>query len=166
MERVERGHWTRIAVAHSFPRMAIAYLTRKVHFAAAHRYYRPEWSEDENRRVFGPCSNPHGHGHNYVLEVTVNGEIDPGTGFSVDLRALDSLLREEVVSVFDHRHINHAVEAFADGGLIPTCENLLAHLWPRLAAGLPAGVVLHRLRLHEDPMLYVDFFGGSKELDA
>lgn len=146
--------------------MAIAYLTRKVHFAAAHRYYRPEWSAEENRRIFGSCSNPHGHGHNYVLEVTVHGKIDRRTGFSVDLTALDALLRDEVVGVFDHRHINYAVETFAEGGLIPTCENLLAHLWPRLAARLPAGVTLHRLRLHEDPLLYVDYFGGGEEPDG
>lgn len=139
--------------------MRIAYLTRSVRFSAAHRYHRPEWSEEENRRVFGACNNPHGHGHTYTLETTVRGAIDPETGFSVDLSALDRLLDEHVVRTFDHQHINHAVEAFAYGKMVPTSENLLVYLWPRLAAALPHGARLHRLRLYEDPMLFVDYFG-------
>lgn len=141
--------------------MAKAFLTRTVAFSAAHRYYRPEWSEQENRRIFGACANPHGHGHNYVLDVTVHGEIDAETGFSVDLGFLDRLLEEEVVRRFDHQHINHAIPDFGDGGLIPTSENLLAYLWPRLERGLPEGVRLQRLRLHEDGRLFVDYFGGG-----
>jgi len=141
--------------------MEIAYLTRRVRFAAAHRYHRPEWSDDENRRVFGACNNPVGHGHTYTLEVTVEGAIDPRTGFSVDLGALDRVLEEHVIRVFDHQHINHAVEAFAYGGLVPTCENLLAYLWPRLRDAIPAGARLFRLRLYEGPDLFVDYFGGA-----
>jgi 6-pyruvoyltetrahydropterin/6-carboxytetrahydropterin synthase len=141
--------------------MATALLTRKIRFAAAHRYARPEWSEAENRRVFGACANPHGHGHSYLLEVTVRGRIAETTGFSVDLSALDALLRQEVLEPFDHRHINHDVPAFGPGGLIPTCENLLVYLWPRLAAGLPEGAALARLRLHEDETFYVDFEGAG-----
>ncbi|MEJ2218510.1 MAG: 6-carboxytetrahydropterin synthase [Gemmatimonadota bacterium] len=139
----------------------MAFLTRTVAFSAAHRYYRPEWSEQENRSKFGACANPHGHGHNYVLDVTVCGEIAPETGFSVDLAMLDRLLEEEVVARFDHQHINHAIPEFGEGGLIPTSENLLAYLWPRLAQRLPGGVRLHRLRLHEDARLFVDYFGGG-----
>lgn len=139
--------------------MPVANLTRNVRFSAAHRYHRPQWSEEENRRVFGPCSNPHGHGHNYLLEVTVRGPIDPQTGFCVDLAALDALLRREVIGPFDHRHINHAVEAFRPGGRVPTTENLLAYLWPRIAGGLPDGTTLRRLRLHEDETFYVDYHG-------
>lgn len=139
--------------------MAYAYLTRRVHFNAAHRYHRPEWDDERNRAVFGACNNPHGHGHNYVLEVTVRGEIDPETGFSVDLTALDALLRREVIDRLDHQHLNHAVDAFAHGRLVPTTENILAYLWPRIAAGMPEGAVLVRLRLHEDPTFFVDYFG-------
>ncbi len=139
----------------------MAYLTRTVAFSAAHRYYRPAWSEQENRRVFGACANSHGHGHNYVLDVTVCGEIDPETGFSVDLGVLDRLLAEVVVHRFDHQHINHAIPEFGEGGLIPTSENVLAYLWPRVAERLPDGVRLHRLRLHEDTRLFVDYFGGG-----
>lgn len=138
--------------------MRIAYLTRGVRFAAAHRYYRPEWSDEENRRVFGACANPHGHGHNYTLEATVRGRIDPETGFSVDLAALDRILDEQVVRVFDHQHINFAVDAFAYGGLVPTTENILAYLWPRIADALPEGATLHRLRLYEDSNLFVDYY--------
>ncbi|HKJ93636.1 MAG TPA: 6-carboxytetrahydropterin synthase [Longimicrobiales bacterium] len=141
--------------------MGTAYLTRKVAFSAAHRYYRPEWSEQENRRVFGACANPHGHGHNYVLAVTVRGEIDAQTGFSADLAVLDRVLDEEVVRPLDHQHINHALPEFGEGGLVPTSENLLAYLWPRLVQRLPDGVRLHRLRLHEDARLFVDYFGGD-----
>lgn len=143
--------------------MSTAFLTRSVRFAAAHRYHRPEWSDDENRRVFGACNNPHGHGHTYTLEATVRGEIDPRTGFSVDLGALDRVLDERVVRVLDHQHINHAIAEFGYGRLVPTSENIVAFLWPRIAEALPAGVQLHRLRLYEDPSLFVDYFGESAE---
>jgi 6-pyruvoyltetrahydropterin/6-carboxytetrahydropterin synthase len=141
--------------------MGTAFLTRTVAFSAAHRYYRPEWSEQENRRTFGACANPHGHGHNYALDVTVCGAIDAETGFSVDLGVLDRLLEQEVLGRFDHQHINHAIPEFGEGELIPTSENLLAYLWPRLERGLPDGVRLYRLRLHEDARLFVDYFGGG-----
>jgi 6-pyruvoyltetrahydropterin/6-carboxytetrahydropterin synthase len=140
--------------------MALARLTRRVTFSAAHRYYRPEWSEEENRRVFGACANPHGHGHNYILEATVENEIDPLTGFSVDLPVLDGVL-ERITGVLDHQHVNHAVEAFAPGGLVPTCENLLTWLWPRVEAGIATHARLIRLRLHEEPGLFVDYYGGG-----
>lgn len=130
-------------------------LTRKVRFSAAHRYHRPEWSEERNRETFGPCSNPHGHGHNYLLEVTVAGEVDPETGFCVDLGRLDRVLAEEVTARLDHQHLNHAVPEFAPGGLIPTTENvlLLIRKWiePRLE-----GARLVRLRLHENEDFYVE----------
>src|SRR5690606_33194589 len=84
-------------------------------------------------------------------------------GFSVDLAALDALLEREVVRRFAHRHLNYADEAFAFGRLVPTCENILAVLWPRLAAGLPPGVTLQRLRLHEDETFFVDYYGESTD---
>ena len=142
--------------------MPTAHLVRRVHFNAAHRYYRPEWSEAENQRVFGACANPHGHGHNYQLEITLAGDIDPQTGFSADLAQVDALLRREVVERFDHQHLNHTVPEFREGGLIPTTENILALCWPRLAAGLPSGVRLVRLRLQENPDLSAEYFGGDR----
>lgn len=140
--------------------MDTAFLTREVGFAAAHRYHRPDWSAERNRAVFGACNNPVGHGHNYRLRVTVQGAVDPQTGFSTDLAALDELLRRVAVEPFDHQHMNHAIPEFADGGLIPTSENILLYLWPRIAQGLPEGSTLHCLRLYEDATLYVDYFGG------
>lgn len=141
--------------------MGMAYLTRRATFSAAHRYYRQEWSRERNSAVFGACANPHGHGHNYVLEATVAGDIHPETGFAVDLGALDDILRDAVIAPLDHRHINHDVPEFGDGGLVPSTENLAAWAWPRIADRLPAGVRLHRLRLREDESLYVDYFGGG-----
>ena len=143
--------------------MSIAYVTRKTRFAAAHRYWRADWSAEDNVRVFGACANPHGHGHNYVLEVTVSAEIDEFTGFSVNLPELDVVLDREIRMVFDHQHINHAIPEFKEGRLIPTSENILAWCWPRLEHALGRGVTLRRLRLHEDDTFYVDYFGGPEQ---
>jgi 6-pyruvoyltetrahydropterin/6-carboxytetrahydropterin synthase len=134
-------------------------LTRRVRFSAAHRYYRPEWSEERNREVFGACANPHGHGHNYVLEVTVAGEVDPETGFVMDLGQLDAVLREEVVERLDHRHLNHEVERFGEGREIPTTENLAALIWELLEGRLGEGR-LAGLRLREDEDLWVEYGGA------
>jgi 6-pyruvoyltetrahydropterin/6-carboxytetrahydropterin synthase len=102
-----------------------------------------------------------GHGHNYALEATVEGEIAADTGFSVDLGALDRALHEAVVAPLDHQHINHAVPEFGAGGSVPTTENLAAWAWTRIHERLPAGTRLHRVRLREDEDLHVDFFGGG-----
>jgi 6-pyruvoyltetrahydropterin/6-carboxytetrahydropterin synthase len=144
------------------PVRAVIRLTRRVRFSAAHRYHRPEWSEEQNRRTFGPCANPHGHGHNYLLEVSVEGAIDPLTGYSVDLGALDELLRREVLVPLDHQHLNHAVPAFAPGALIPTTENIVAWIWERIEPHLPEGVRLVSLRLHENEEFFVDYAGPDR----
>jgi 6-pyruvoyltetrahydropterin/6-carboxytetrahydropterin synthase len=143
--------------------MSVAYLTRRATFSAAHRYWREEWTADRNREVFGSCANPHGHGHTYVLEAMVEGEVDRETGFSVDLARLDRALAVAVIEPLDHQHINHAVAEFGPGGLVPTTENLLLWAWPRVVAALPSGARLHRLRLREDESLYVDYYGGGRE---
>jgi 6-pyruvoyltetrahydropterin/6-carboxytetrahydropterin synthase len=139
--------------------MSDAFLTRRVTFAAAHRYWREEWSEERNRAVFGGCANPHGHGHTYAVEVTVAGPVDPETGFVVDLGRLDGVLREAIVAPLDHHHINHAVPEFGPGGRVPTTENLAMWIWPRVAGRLPTGARLHRIRLREDESLWADYFG-------
>lgn len=141
--------------------MPVMQLTRRVRFSAAHRYHRPEWSEERNRAAFGPCANPHGHGHDYVLEVTVAGEVDPETGFSVDLPRLDAVLRDEVSGLWDHQHLNHVVPEFAPGGLVPTSENILRLAWERVARrmGELGGARLVRMRLHENPDFYVEWDG-------
>lgn len=141
--------------------MRLAHLTRRVRFSAAHRYWRDDWSEERNRATFGACANPHGHGHNYVLEATVEGAISGDTGFAVSLPALDAVLREAVVEPLDHQHINQAVPEFGAGGAVPTTENLAAWAWDRILQGLPNGVRLHRVRLREDEDLYVDFWGDE-----
>jgi 6-pyruvoyltetrahydropterin/6-carboxytetrahydropterin synthase len=142
--------------------MSLAYLTRRVTFSAAHRYWRDDWPEAQNREVFGACANPHGHGHNYALEATVEGEVDAETGFVIDLVALDRVLRDAIVVPLDHQHVNHAVPDFGAGGLVPSTENLAAWAWTRIARHLPPGVRLHRVRLRENDDLYVDFFGGTE----
>jgi len=141
--------------------MPHAQLTREVRFSAAHRYHRPDWSEERNRATFGPCANPHGHGHLYRLEVTVAGAIADDTGFAVDLATLDRVLQHEIVDVLDHQHINHVLPEFAPGARIPTTENLLVWMWPRVARALPAGATLRRMLLREDDGLYAEYFGGE-----
>jgi 6-pyruvoyltetrahydropterin/6-carboxytetrahydropterin synthase len=131
-------------------------LTRKLEFSAAHFYHNPKFSAEENRRIFGKCNNPHGHGHNYVLEVTVAGEPDPETGMILDLNELKKILEREVMARFDHRHLNHDVPELA--GKIPTCEEITAALWRILEPKIdPSGRAhLDHLRLYESPDLFAD----------
>ncbi len=133
-------------------------LTRKADFAAAHYYWNSAWSEEENRRVFGKCSNRHGHGHNYTLEVTVRGEVDPTSGFVVDLKDLKDVMEREVVSVYDHRHLNHEVPEFQT--VQPTTENIALSIWRRLDGKVP-GAQLHRVRVYEAPDLFADVYGET-----
>ena len=136
--------------------MTMVYLTRKIEFSASHFYNNPAFSPEENRRVFGKCNNPHGHGHNYTLEVTVAGEIDPITGFVVDLKQLKDILEREVVSVYDHRHLNLEVPEFKNS--IPTTENIAIAIWRRLDGKIP-NAKLHRVRIYEMPDLFADYYG-------
>ena len=100
----------------------MVYLTRKAEFSASHFYHNPKLSPEENQRIFGKCNNPHGHGHNYTLEVTVAGEVDERSGFVMDLKKLKDLMNHEVIDDLDHRHLNKEVPEFRDK--IPTTENL------------------------------------------
>src|SRR5271165_6654843 len=129
------------------------YLTRKCEFSASHYYHNPDWPEEENRRVFGKCANRNGHGHNYTLEVTVKGEVDPVSGFVVDLKALKEIMESEVVQVYDHRHLNLEAPEFKD--TIPTTENIAIAIWKRLDGKTP-GAKLHRVRVYEMPDLFAD----------
>jgi 6-pyruvoyltetrahydropterin/6-carboxytetrahydropterin synthase len=132
------------------------YVTRRVEFSASHYYHNPNLSPEENRRIFGKCNNPHGHGHNYTLEVTVAGEVDPVTGMVMDLKDLKKLLEQEVLQLMDHRFLNKEVPAFAS--TIPTTENIAVEIWKLLALKLVFGR-LHRIRLYETPDLFVDYYG-------
>ena len=131
-------------------------LTRKADFSAAHFYWNPDWTEEENVRVFGKCANRQGHGHNYTLEVTVAGEVDPVSGFVVDLKQLKDILEREVVSVYDHRHLNYEVPEFA--ATVPTTENIAIAIWRRLE-GKIEHAKLHRVRVYEMADLFADFYG-------
>lgn len=143
--------------------MAKASLTRRTTFAAAHRYRRPEWDDARNMAVFGACARESYHGHSYTCDVTVVGDIDPLTGFVVDLGVLDHVLREEVVERFDHRNINVDVPEFADGLLIPSGENLARFIFERVSAALArAGVTAGRVSVvavAEDATLRAEYRG-------
>jgi 6-pyruvoyltetrahydropterin/6-carboxytetrahydropterin synthase len=132
------------------------YLTRKAEFSASHYYHNPAWSAEENLRVFGKCANLNGHGHNYVLEVTVKGEPDARTGFVVDLKELKDVMNREVVDAMDHRHLNKEVPEFAK--TIPTTENLAIASWRRLQPHMKQAK-LHRVRVYESPDLFADYYG-------
>jgi 6-pyruvoyltetrahydropterin/6-carboxytetrahydropterin synthase len=136
----------------------MVYLTRRAEFAASHYYHSPDFTPEENRRVFGKCNNPNGHGHNYTLEVTVKGEIDPRSGFVVDLKQLKDTMNSEVLDAMDHRFLNKEVEEFSK--LIPTTENLAIAIWQRLVSKLKVAR-LHRVRVYETSDLFVDFYGES-----
>src|SRR6476620_4045395 len=125
-------------------------LERRYRFSASHLYRRPEWSEEENRARFGKCANLPGHGHNYRLWVGVEGEIDPLTGFVVDLGRLDALVGHRVVERLDHQHLNAALPDFADVGASPSSESLIRVIHGQLLDELPEGARLVRLRLAED----------------
>jgi 6-pyruvoyltetrahydropterin/6-carboxytetrahydropterin synthase len=135
-------------------------LERRYRFSASHLYRRPDWSEAENRARFGKCANLPGHGHNYRLYVTVGGEIDPVTGFVVDLGALDALVQERVVERLDHQHLNAALPEFGAGGAIPSSENLIRWIHEQLADRLPSGSHLAKLRLEEDEDLAAEWTTG------
>jgi 6-pyruvoyltetrahydropterin/6-carboxytetrahydropterin synthase len=132
-------------------------LERRYRFSASHLYRRPEWTEEENRARFGKCANLPGHGHNYRLFVTVQGEVDDTTGFIVDLGALDALVSAKVVEPLDHQHLNAAIPEFAQGGSIPSSENLVRWIHARLRDALPGGVELAKLRLEEDEDLAAEW---------
>ncbi|MET4081036.1 6-pyruvoyltetrahydropterin/6-carboxytetrahydropterin synthase [Pedobacter sp. UYP30] len=134
------------------------YITRKASFNAAHKLARPDWDEDKNLEVFGKCSNPNWHGHNYSLYVTVKGEVSPETGFLVDLKWLKHLTNELVVDKIDHKNINLDVD-FMKGKLAST-ENLAIAIWDQLFAAIAkSGAILHCIKIYETENNYVEFFG-------
>jgi 6-pyruvoyltetrahydropterin/6-carboxytetrahydropterin synthase len=132
------------------------YVTRREAFCAAHRLFDPSASDEENTRVYGSCNNPNGHGHNYVLEVTVAGEADPRTGYVIDLKVLSKIVRTEFIEKVDHKHLNLDVEMFRT--IIPTSENIAKAAWKVIAPKLPAGK-LYAIRLHETENNVVEYRG-------
>jgi 6-pyruvoyltetrahydropterin/6-carboxytetrahydropterin synthase len=138
------------------------FLTRRTTFSASHYYWNEAWSKEKNEEVFGRCANRNGHGHNYTLEVTVAGEPDPVTGFVVDLKWLKDVMEEQVLSAWDHRHLNLEVEEFAAGGMMPTSENMAIAAWRRLepAVAAAAGAQLSRIRIYETAEIFAEYRGG------
>ena len=136
----------------------IFYLTRQVEFSAAHRLYQEGLSESENYRIFGRCANPYGHGHNYILEVTLRGHREESTGMVVHFDFIKRILQEIVVNPLDHRHLNYDVEMMR--GILPTSENLLMVLWETLAGALTGThFSLYKLRLKSSPRNWVEYQG-------
>jgi 6-pyruvoyltetrahydropterin/6-carboxytetrahydropterin synthase len=135
-------------------------ITRKVEFSASHVCRVREFSEEENRRLFGPAANPHGHGHNYLLEVSVEGNPDPVTGMVLDLKELKEILNREVVALYDHRFLNYEVPPF--DRVNPTAENVARDIWNRLEPHLNrSGRKLRKVRLYETADLWVEYWGES-----
>jgi len=132
------------------------FVTRQVHFNAAHRLMNATKTARWNEKKFGPCNNPHWHGHNYVLEATVRGEADAESGYVIDLAELKRVLHVAVVDKCDHRNLNTDVDFLR--GVIPTTENLVIAFWHEIARRLTGGR-LHRVRLYETPRNFADFYG-------
>lgn len=133
---------------------------RKEHFNAAHRLYNHNWSDERNREVFGLCSNPHYHGHNYDLVVKVTGPVSTETGYVIDMKWLSDLIKREITSRYDHHNFNLDTEEFntEKGGLIPTAENICVVIWQRLRAHLDANLKLTIL-LYETERNFVEYSG-------
>lgn len=134
-------------------------LTRRYRFAASHRLHSPQLGEEENRRVYGKCNNPYGHGHNYVLEVSVSGPVDPATGMIAHLGELDAFVERAVLEPFDHRYLNEEVDAFREK--VPTSENLCREIYARVRR-FPAAK-LERVRLEETGLNSFEYAGEGSE---
>lgn len=135
-------------------------ITRRAEFSASHFCAHPSLSEEQNDALYGAASRPSGHGHNYVLEVTVGGEVDPVTGMIMDLKRLKEIINEQVVELYDHRFLNHEVPPFDK--IVPTPENIARDIWERLEPYVNGkSRRLHLVRLYETPDLYVDYTGGA-----
>jgi 6-pyruvoyltetrahydropterin/6-carboxytetrahydropterin synthase len=134
--------------------------TRRFEFSAAHRYWRADWSDEENERVFGRYSSPYGHGHNYTLDVTISGALDERTGMVMNMTELKAIVGA-VLEEFDHKHLNEDTPYFKD--LVPTTENIVRVLWRLIAPKLPAQAALVRLRLYETNELWAEYEGADEE---
>ena len=136
----------------------MVYVTRREHFNAAHRVYNPQWSNKKNLEVFGLCSNPNWHGHNYELFVTVKGRVGKKTGFVVDLKALSRIIREHIIEKVDHKNFNLDVPFMKE--IIPSAENIVITFWMQLEKPIvKLGCQLHCIKLHETENNVVEYFG-------
>ena len=131
-------------------------VSRKAHFNAAHRLFRKDWSEEENQKIFGKCSNPHYHGHNYELIVHITGNINPDTGYVIDMKVLKELIKVEVEDKMDHKNLNEEIVEFSD--LIPSAENMAVVIYNWLKPHLDQAHALS-VTLYETPRNYVSYSG-------
>lgn len=137
------------------------YLSRKVHFCAAHKLYNPKWTEEKNKEIFGLCSNENWHGHNFEMTVTVKGDPDPDTGFVMNFKDLNQIIKKKVLEKVDHRNINLDVDFMK--GKMPTCEVLAVEFWKILDPAIKQhspNVRLHSIKLYETVNNYAEYMGG------
>ena len=132
------------------------YVTRREVFSAAHRLYNPKFSEEENEKIFGKCSNPNWHGHNYTLEVVVAGDIDPETGYVIDLKLLKEIIIENIIRKVDHKNLNTETDFMK--GIIPTAENIAVSVWKELVDKIPRGK-LHAVKIYETENNFFEYKG-------
>jgi 6-pyruvoyltetrahydropterin/6-carboxytetrahydropterin synthase len=135
------------------------YITRRERFSAAHRLFRNDWDDEKNLETFGACSNPNWHGHNYVLYVTIKGNINPETGFVVNLKDLSFILKEKIISKLDHKNINTETD-FMNGKIIST-ENITIGIWNELFREIKKiGAELHSVKIEETENNFAEYFGN------
>jgi len=140
----------------------MVYITRKFHFSASHRMYKPELSDEENFKLYGKCSNPNGHGHNYILEVTVAGEPDPQIGYVMDLKKLKEIVEDIIIEKVDHKNLNVDVDFMM--GLVPTTENIVIEFWNQLENKINNNHrKLYSLKLFETENNIVEYRGKQHE---
>ena len=137
----------------------MVYLTRHEHFNAAHKLSNPNWTKEKNVEVFGKCANENWHGHNYDLMITVKGNVDPDTGFVMDVKKLSELITDHVTEKLDHKNLNIDVPFLKDK--FPSTENVAIAIWEQLSPHLPKNVKLHCVKLYETPRIGVEYFGGE-----
>lgn len=137
----------------------VAYATRRETFSAAHRLFNSHFTDEENLRIFGKCSNPNWHGHNYILEVTVRGSIDPSTGFVIDLKLLKEIIIENVIKKVDHKNLNLDTEFMK--GIMPTTENVAIMIWHQLVDKIPSGK-LYSIRVSETENNFFEYKGETE----
>lgn len=132
------------------------YVTRREVFSASHRLYNPDFTEKKNDEIFGKCNNPNGHGHNYVIEVIVAGELNPKTGYLIDLKVLKKIINENIIEKVDHKHLNTDVDFMK--GIIPTAENIAIKCWEQIVDKIPSGK-LYSVKIYETENNYAEYKG-------
>lgn len=139
----------------------MVYLTRRVVFSAAHRLFNPTVSDTQNQEIYDKCNNYWGHGHNYILEVTVCGNPNPQTGYLIDLKVLKNIINEIIISKVDHKHLNIDVEMFS--GIITSLENIAAVFWKQLENKIP-NAKLHKIKIFETENNWIEYYGEPFEI--